>query len=144
MIRFFHGTTSAKATSIIENGFNEMSYFTTSLEDASEYALMGGEQDLQDRGEAWENGNAPRERFGCDLSDMYKELYPKGEHPIVFSVVIPDELLKESVKDSGGEGAVCFSKIIDSEIIRDIHYPSFEYKAVESFIHMSQLQRKPF
>jgi len=160
MTKFFHGTTSSKATSIIENGFNEMSYFTTSFEDASEYALMGGEQDLQDREETWEseNGISPREHFGCDISDMYKELYPQDEQPIVFSVEIPDELLKESVKDSGADGAVCFSKIIDSEIIHGIHYPSFEYKVVapyehassvstgqtQSLTYISQLQKRPF
>lgn len=101
---YYHGTTLSNLKEIIVNGFFEQSYFTTSIDDAVEYAVMGGESSLQCREEDYENehGITAREDF-LDMWDMYHELFPDNEQPVVIEV--RDEL--HGIEDSGAENALC-------------------------------------
>lgn len=113
----YHGTSSKKASNIKEQGFFPNSYFTTSLEDASYYAAIGGEWDLEKREKEWQKiySKNPRKHFYPDLWDMYQVLYPKEEHPVVLVCEIPENYSFK--KDSGGENAIVFELSLPRDVI---------------------------
>jgi len=123
----YHGTTSKKAEQIKREGFDAGSYFTPNLDDASEYAAMGGEWDLQEREEEWEktHGYPPREEYGSDLWDMYKDLYPKNQHPVVIEINLPLSIYKQGKPDSGAEKGITFTQKIHQTFIKKIHEVDF-------------------
>jgi hypothetical protein len=122
MVRLFHGTSSGNLSTIQTNGFMPPAYFTTSFDDAKYYAATGGEEDLQRREEEFEDetGMNARDEFYPDMWDMYKALYPRGQHPIVISVNMSKDLFDKGRLDSGAEGGVVFDFIIPSSMIDDI------------------------
>lgn len=83
---------------------------------------MGGEWDLQRREEEFEaeHGYAPRDEYGPDIWDMYRDLYPAGQHPVVVTVEIPADLLATAMPDNGAEGAVAFLSSVPSSLIVDV------------------------
>jgi len=122
-VRLYHGTTSACLDRILSDGrFDPPSYFATLIADAREYAAMGGEWDLQRREEEYEaeHGFTPREEYGPDIWDMYRDLYPAGQHPVVVAIDIPMDLLSTGQPDSGAEGGVVFHVSLPSSLIADV------------------------
>jgi len=105
--KFYHGTSSCLLETIKEDGFSSPSYFVKDFDVASEYAAMGGEWDLQDREEKYEEkyGTPPREIF--DVWEMYEKLYPVGCYPIVIEVLIPNNVMQFA--DAGGHGSEAIS-----------------------------------
>lgn len=121
-ITLMHGTSNRSLEQISKNGFLPNSYFTTSLQDAEYYAATGGEEALQNREEQYEeeHGENAREVFEPDMWDMYKHLYPKGEHPVVIYVNLPQEIINKGRKDSGADGALVFDFSISPKYITNI------------------------
>jgi hypothetical protein len=98
----YHGTASGRVDAIRLDGLKPPMYLTPDLDAATDYAFMGGEQDLQDREEAYfeEHGEWPRELY--DVEEMWQRLYPPGETPVVLEFYVPRPLLAAAVPDSGG------------------------------------------
>jgi hypothetical protein len=117
MTRFFHGTTSARAAIIAANGFGANSYFTSSIEDARYYAATGGERDLQTREEAFhaEHGEWPRDLY--DPWEMFRVLFPAGQHPTVLSVEFSEDALALAKPDSGAEGGLVFDHALPATVV---------------------------
>lgn len=115
---YYHGTSSRKADLIKKSGLNKGSYLTTSFDDADYYARTGGEWELQEREEAWEqeHGFAPRSEY--DLDEMFKVLYPKGEHPVV--IVFELASVPKGKIDSGAEGGIELAEEIPPTYIKEI------------------------
>jgi hypothetical protein len=121
-IILYHGTTSKNADEIKKNGFDKISYFTTSKEDAEFYAVTGGETDLQEREERFEeeHGYSIRDEYEPDLYDMYKYLYPSGQYPVIITVSLPYNIYIQGHEDSGADGGVVFDDKISTEYIINI------------------------
>lgn len=100
-MKLLHGTASGNVESILRDGFEPPSYFTTILEDAEYYAGTGGEADLQRREEAFENSTGLVARDEYDSWEMYERLYPAGQYPVVISLEIPDHLAEKLKADAG-------------------------------------------
>lgn len=122
-IKLYHGTTLSNLQQIVKDGFLKKTYFTTSIDDAEEYAAMGGEWSLQLREERYEDdlGVSAREQY-LDMWDMYRELFPVGETPVVIGINVD---LKEIsiVSDTGAENAICINNRYMPDEIQ-----VFEYK----------------
>jgi hypothetical protein len=120
---FFHGTTSSRAKVITENGFEGPVFFTPDFEHATEYAMIGGEESLQQREEAFfrDNGEWPRELY--DTDEMWFKLYPENETPVVIEVHLSKELLLKGVPDphGGPKGNLMFIDGVAANAITEIH-----------------------
>lgn len=116
---YYHGTTSKKALEIQSQGLRAKSYLTTSLEDAEYYAKTGGEWELQQREELWEqeHGEKARDHYYPDLEDMYKALYPQDCHPVVIKFTLMEV---SGISDSGAENALETVDHIDPAMISEI------------------------
>jgi hypothetical protein len=121
--QYYHGTSSSNIPMISKKGFVAPTHFTTSIEDAEYYAATGGEWDLQKREEEWEieHGYPPREEFKGDMWEMYKELYPANDYPVVISVNISDTLLRSTKIDAGADGGIVSNIDMPPSIIQKIN-----------------------
>lgn len=135
LVRFLHGTTSAKAAIILTDGFLPGTCFTTSVDDAVFYAATGGEADLQRREEEWEedNGYPPREDYGSDTMSMMEDLYPVGQTPMIIEVYLSEEILLTGEEDTGAEGALRFAQHLHPDIVRRIVEVDWEAANLEGY-----------
>lgn len=108
-IKLYHGTTLSNLQKIVKDGFFKKTYFTTSIDDATEYAAMGGEWSLQLREESYEVefGVSAREQY-LDMWDMYRELFPSDDTPVVIEIEL-DLTKVNSLPDAGAENAICLN-----------------------------------
>jgi hypothetical protein len=115
----YHGTASGRAGAVAANGFRAPFFLSPHFDDAAQYAMMGGEQDLQDREEAFhaEHGEWPRDLY--DTCEMWQILYPEGEFPVVLEVRLPAALLAEGVPDphGGPAGNLRFARAVSGEFV---------------------------
>lgn len=134
-VRLLHGTSSANAERILEEGFMPSSYFCTDIDDAVYYAATGGEADLQRREELWQEGHGfpPREEYGPETMLMMQHLYPLGARPVVMVVELEDHVFALSRPDSGAAGGIRMDDPIPASAVIAVHEVDWEMADVEGY-----------
>lgn len=142
-MKYYHGTKLSNLSQIINDGFHEHSYFTTLQEDAIEYSAMGGEWNLQERIENYEQSHGYNPRDEYDVWELYQLLFPKNDHPIIIEIVL-DKKQHDFNEDNGAENAICINNKFkpnisniylydwDSESVFKINKDS-TYKSIQEF-----------
>ena len=126
----YHGTHSGNLD-FIKNNKTKL-FLTTDEEVATYYAAKGGEDYFMDKEVEFEDehGVTPDEYYDTQEngeSVMFKALYPENEHPVVFKIEIPKELIYDIKEFYGYSGKEFLVKPEYIKDIIDIDWNDLEY-----------------
>lgn len=116
----YHGTSSGNVNRIKSSATKL--FLTTDEDVAYYYASKGGEDYFLDREIQFEkeHGIAPDEYFETDEYgelNMFKELYPENEHPVVLKIEIPKNKINNINEFMGYKGG---EFLVEPEYISDV------------------------